>query len=580
MPHPVLLRELRSEGAEDPLLSEVERDLQGKSSPLELVSQYMNEIRGGLVNDPKVFQKLGKLFEKAPAPERLEGHYYGVTLGIRTGNLKGAFGARANVLNFLWGTLLASHPPWVGKGFTLVTPAPPGSPPAFSGTNYFRAARTSFLTTLSVGVLSPLLRLTETPSEELRAYGCDRKGGPFVAQLAGSVSPGLEHKQVFRLDYRLPSLNNPFPFRYLIDELVEIGEGLYLGPLLFATKRLSAVYDPSVPAAEYGYANFGYFLLMDDRWDNERRRLFPYTEDMEVTKHRFIDWANTRKFTEFTLAEPSDGRCRDTLLDEVKKDKQGKATILDLLKFYADQLSADPDPDSPYFAKLGELFNRGLPPQSLDGYYHGAVVAFRNEGFLRAFGVNALNMLWPLVRRFSPWTGKTFEPIEPAKLQEVSEGFEQDPSVTRWGSNTYANRLASQRPAIEAMRLANVDITAASEAEARTRGYDLKSFFFLGKRGASGNPDNGGKTVYQFNYRWPKLRTMPPDHYCIDELVQIAEGLYLGQLVYSTALLESYDPSRPASVYDYRNFGYFLLMDDQWYGRKLEIGFDLTPAEE
>jgi len=44
-------------------------------------------------------------------------------------------------------------------------------------------------------------------------------------------------------------------------------------------------------------------------------------------------------------------------------------------------------------------------------------------------------------------------------------------------------------------------------------------------------------------------------------------------------VLEQYDPARPASDYDYRNFGYFLLMDDEWYSRKLEIGFDLTPSE-
>jgi hypothetical protein len=73
---------------------------------------------------------------------------------------------------------------------------------------------------------------------------------------------------------------------------------------------------------------------------------------------------------------------------------------------------------------------------------------------------------------------------------------------------------------------------------------------------------------------------MPPDNYCIDELVQIAEGLYLGQLVYSTALLEKYDPNKPSSVYNYRNFGYFLLMDDEWHARKMEIKFDLIPSEE
>jgi len=573
------IKELRIEG-DDPLLSEVHRDMQGKSSPLELMSQYLDEIRGGLGNEPMVYRKLGKLFEKGRAPERLEGHFYGVTLGIRTGDLKGAFGARANLLNFLWGTLLASHPPWVGKGFTPVASEDPASPPVFSGINFFRAARTSVLTAVSVRLLGLLLRLTPLPAEEHRAYGCDRKGGPFVAKRARSVAPGLEHKDVFRLDYRQPSLDNPFPFKYLIDELVQISAGLYLGTLLFATQRLTASYDPSLPSAEYGYANFGYFLLMDHTWDNERRRLFPYTEDMEVTKRRFIDWKNTPKFTDFTFAEPPDGNCSDALLEAVGRDKQGKETILDLLKFYADQLAADPGLDSPYFARLGELFNRGVAPQTMEGYLHGAVIAFRSAGYLGLFGLNALNMLWPMAREFSPWTGKTFERIELSKLTEITDGFEQDASAARWGTNTYASRTERQRLAVEAMKLANVDIEQASEAEVRARGYDLKSFFFIGKRGLSGNPDNSNKTVFQFNYRWPRLRTMPPDNYCIDELVQIAEGLYLGQLVYATALLEKYDPSRPASLYEYRNFGYFLLMDDEWYARKLEIGFDLTPSEE
>ena len=154
MPYPLFIKELRTEGDEDPLLREIHRDMQGKSSPLELMSQYLSEIRASLSNEPRVYQKLGKLFEKGRAPERLEGHFYGVTLGIRTGDLKGAFGARANLLNFLWGTLLASHPPWVGKGFTPVAPDHPVSPPVFSGVNFFRAARTSFLTTVSVRLLS------------------------------------------------------------------------------------------------------------------------------------------------------------------------------------------------------------------------------------------------------------------------------------------------------------------------------------------------------------------------------------------------------------------------------------------
>ncbi len=53
----------------------------------------------------------------------------------------------------------------------------------------------------------------------------------------------------------------------------------------------------------------------------------------------------------------------------------------------------------------------------------------------------------------------------------------------------------------------------------------------------------------------------------------------MGQLIYATNILEKYDPAKSSSLYDYRNFGYFLLMDDDWYARKIEIGFDITPLE-
>ena len=88
MPAPALVKELRTEGDQDPLLSEVQRELQSKSSPLELMSQYLEEIRGSTESQPRVFQKLEKLFENGRTPERLEGHFYGVTLGIRSGEIQ------------------------------------------------------------------------------------------------------------------------------------------------------------------------------------------------------------------------------------------------------------------------------------------------------------------------------------------------------------------------------------------------------------------------------------------------------------------------------------------------------------
>ena len=57
---------------------------------------------------------------------------------------------------------------------------------------------------------------------------------------------------------------------------MEIADGLYLGQLLFATKHLLSEYDPKLPDNECGYENFGYFLLLDESWANEVRRVFPY----------------------------------------------------------------------------------------------------------------------------------------------------------------------------------------------------------------------------------------------------------------------------------------------------------------
>jgi len=108
---------------------------------------------------------------------------------------------------------------------------------------------------------------------EVIKYGYDKKGGLFVAHRAESVEPGKPDKQVLQLNYRWRNLKNPPPLRYLIDELVEIADGLYLGQLLFATDNILKDYDPGCPAAEYKYEHFGYFLLMDNEWNKEKNYL-------------------------------------------------------------------------------------------------------------------------------------------------------------------------------------------------------------------------------------------------------------------------------------------------------------------
>ena len=73
--------------------------------------------------------------------------------------------------------------------------------------------------------------------------------------------------------------------------------------------------------------------------------------------------------------------------------------------------------------------------------------------------------------------------------------------------------------------------------------------------------------MFQFHYRWKDLHTMPPDNLCTDEIVRIADGLYLGQLLYATNLSIPFDPDRNfkhPEDYRYQLFGYFLLMDSDW----------------
>lgn len=577
------LKEIGLEQDNSPVMAQIRSDMKGKTSPLDLMSAYLDEAKGVAENDPPVYAKLAKLFEKGIAPKEMTRHCFGVTMGLRTGNRKGILQQYGNVLNLLWGKLLAEAPPWVGKGFSVFEDklkqkcldGKGGNVPCFLGMNYFLKDETSILNKISIAFLDLNFKLRKTAEEERNQYGYDKTGGSFVGRAAKSVNSAMKDKEVFQINYRFPYLNNSLPLKWLIDEIVEVAPGLYLGQLLFATKRLFKAYDPELPNAEYGYQHFGYFLIMDERWNEERRRLFPYTENIWRTKASAIDWLKEPKYTTFTFADKPDGKVDDALLQEVLADKEGKKTVLDLLKSYSDLLAEDKDVHSRAFAKLGEIFNRAVPPRDVQGYFHGAVVAFRNEGFWKTFNVNTLNMLWPAARQLSPWTGKTFEDISAEQVDDLTDGFETIDRPFRWGTNTYAERTAVQKTAVEAMRLLNIRLDKATKKE-MLLGYDCKGFFFIGKQAKTVNPDNGGKTVYQFNYRWPKLEVFPPDNFCTDELVQIAEGLYLGQLLYATErLLEPYDPKRPASDYCFRNFGYFLLMNDEWYARKIEIGFDV-----
>jgi hypothetical protein len=211
----------------------------------------------------------------------------------------------------------------------------------------------------------------------------------------------------------------------------------------------------------------------------------------------------------------------------------------------------------------------------MDGFYRGARITFQSQGLLQTFDINTLNIVWQAVRFFSPWTGKSFGPVDPARLEELTDGHERMDVPTFFCSNTVVFRTAKEKAIRKIMQLVGAWIEDATEQEQRQFGFQAHSFFFIGKAAASILPENEGKRIFQFNYRWKKLRTPPPDNFCIDEIVQIAEGLYLGKLIYATALLKPWDPLTNPMDYDYRLFGYFLLMDQEWHFRRLRIGFDL-----
>ena len=265
---------------DDQLLQDIKRDLKDKTSILDLMKLYIEALKKDAGPDSMYLKKLRKLFDCGRAKARVEGHFYGLTVILKKGeHPHGGF------LNQLWGTTLGDVSPWDGKTFNAIESEQlrfytdgyeTGDDFTFFGINCFKEYEESFLNMTSMAVLSFWMNLKEAPKAEKMKYGYHRKGGLFIAGKNRSVDSENRDKEVFQLNYRWSKLKNPSPLKYLIDEIVEIADGLYLGQLLFATQYLLEDYNPERPLIDYGYENFGYFLLIDDQWDSERMRLFPH----------------------------------------------------------------------------------------------------------------------------------------------------------------------------------------------------------------------------------------------------------------------------------------------------------------
>jgi hypothetical protein len=576
---------------EDELVRAIRADITGKSSLLELMKGYVGQLEGSVDNEAQPLRKLRKLFALGHVPDRMEGHHYGFTLGLRTGDLEGAATEYGNLLGGIWGVAVGPTCPWVGKSFAPMTGSDrqhttghliAADVPVFRGINHFHRIEHAPVNLAANAVLDLLWQLGDAPRSERLCYGHERNGGHFVAHRAASVYAGTP-REVFRLNYRFTTLHNPLPLIYLIDELVEIAEGMYLGQLLFATARMAEHYDPLAPDASYRYQHFGYFLLVSDAWNAEARQLFPHLEmpDAAVTLGRPAAASATpatvtpTKFTTLTLADPPDGNVNPDLLAAVREDLRDSGSVLRMLKSYADAVMRDHSNESPVFAKLHSLFNAGLGPELMNGYYPGALVSWRSPGILGAFDVNNINVAWKATRAFSPWTGKRFDPIDDKRLAGLTDGHETGNVPTFLCANTVVFRTARERMTRAVMDAAHLWIEDASPAERKACGYDAKTFFFIGKATASIAAENHHKLVFQLNYRWKKLRNPPPDCLCIDEIVQIASGLYLGQVFYANDVNLPWNPATNPLMYRYGLYEYFVLMDQEWQAERLRLGFDL-----
>src|SRR3569623_1237686 len=175
---------------DDDLAKQIRDDLAGKASVLEMFQDWANQLRDSVDNDALPFRKMARLFELGATPDRMPGHHYGVAPGLRTGDLKGAAADIGNFMGYVWGTELGDATPRVGKSMTPMTEV------------------------------------------DRLHFGYDRNGGHFAGHRAPSVYAGTP-REVFRLNYRYAGFANQWPLYYLIDELVQLADGLYLGQVLF-----------------------------------------------------------------------------------------------------------------------------------------------------------------------------------------------------------------------------------------------------------------------------------------------------------------------------------------------------------
>jgi hypothetical protein len=413
-----------------------------------------------------IYEKLLVLF-KCGRPVALDGPMIGVPIAIRDTDYFRAtarmFGmdrsavAAIEVLATCWNATFAETGLWMGKTFEPVARDAvavkcdnnPQVLASFShettriGRNFFREpSEPNLLQSLGLPVLTRFWQLKDRPTtpSAIGFFGAllpenlaketnipySMTGGIFLAQPGQSVVPEMRGKPVYQLNYRWPALEPAYPMTRLIDELVQIADGVYLGQLVMASQHYSLgtlrvtvpgqlpttgevgePFHPADGAIDYGYQNNGFFLMIDPALAREayadsafshlrpRPGEYGYRElgyDQQPApgpagqrrrskvgnsaSPQVADWVSgwrqdealNRKFTTFCL-EPStkrsDGDVRELL-------REGES-ILQMLQRLQGEISAQSAHDDHlrHFEALNRLFRCGIAPRVVDGLFQG-----------------------------------------------------------------------------------------------------------------------------------------------------------------------------------------------------------------
>jgi hypothetical protein len=402
--------------------------------------------------------KLNVLF-KCGAYAQLDGPMIGVSMAIRDSDYfrttAQKFGEERSKIAHLewmataWNATFANTGIWMGKTFEQVTKetfadktnnsaallSAYDPKTARIGRNFFREpANPNFLQGIGVPMLTKLWNLKDRPADarasgylgtltdenlkKEQAIPYSKTGGIFLSLPGCSVVPELNGKRVYQLNYRWPKLGPAYPMTRLIDELVQIADGVYLGQLVMATKLyslgkvhfslfgdqgfewgLGEDFSPDKPVASYGYQNNGFFLMIDSAVAKEAYsdRAFPELRprtgetgwlqlgyDKAAARPAAAgefpdvnDWKdgwskNTdckSKFTTFTL-EPSTKGDAD---GDVRELLQEGETILQMLQRIQKQVSSATlfDDHLRRFEPLNRLFRCGSAPSIANGQFQG-----------------------------------------------------------------------------------------------------------------------------------------------------------------------------------------------------------------